>query len=279
MVALVLMAAVGAAPVTVVSVGFDGPQGDRAAQRFGQKLATGGGLDVSVRQASGLLRCGESGSCKRAPSEPVSAAVRGAGTITQVGARFTATVKLLDAVSGKALFASAFDAPDEKALLAGLDQAARRARGELGAGPKVPDAPLADARLPERPTASDLPGVQAATPARETDWRPFTVMGAGLVSLGVSASFFLQAFDAQTKLDATERSPSLVGNVDLVNEARAQASRGKTSVTLGWTFAGVGAAAVAGGVAWLLFAEHQGVSAVLIPAPGGAAAVVAGAFP
>lgn len=121
MVALVLMAVVGAAPVTVVSVGFDGPQGDRAAQRFAQKLATGGGLDVSVRQASGLLRCGESGSCKRAPSEPVSAAVRGAGTITQVGARFTATVKLLDAVSGKALFASAFDAPDEKALLAGLD--------------------------------------------------------------------------------------------------------------------------------------------------------------
>lgn len=142
----------------------------------------------------------------------------------------------------------------------------------------MPDAPLVAAELPARPSTPDVPAVQAA-PLRETDWRPFTVMGAGLVSLGVSASFFLQAFDAQAKLDAIERSPSLGGNVDLVNEARAQASRGKTSVTLGWTFAGVGAAAVAGGVAWLLFAERQDVSAVLIPAPGGAAAVVAGAFP
>lgn len=277
MFALVLMAVLGAAPVTVVSVGFDGPQGDRAAQRFAQKLATGGGLEVYARSASGLFKCGEGGSCKRAPADAPAAAVTCTGTITQLGARFTATVKLLDAVSAKALFASAIDAAGEKALFEGLDQAARRARGELGVGPKVADAPLVErAELPERARA---PVVEAAPAERPTDWRPFTVMGAGLVALGASTSFFLQAFDAQTKLDAIERNPQLVGNADLVNEARAQASRGKTNVTLGWTFAGVGAAAVAGGVAWLLFADRQDVSAVLVPAPGGAAAVVAGTLP
>lgn len=277
MVALVLMAVVGAAPVTVVSVGFDGPQGERATQRFAQKLAAGGGLDVYARSASGLLKCGEAGACKRAPADAPSASVTCTGTLTQRGARFTATVKLLDALSAKALFVSAFDAADEKALLAGLDQAARRARGELGAGPKVPDAPLVDrAELPERASA---PVVEATPVERATDWRPFTLMGAGLVALGASTYFFVQAFDAQTKLDAIERNPQLVGNVDLLNEARAQASRGKTNVTLGWAFAGVGAAAVAGGVAWLLLADRQDVSAVLVPTPGGAAAVVAGTFP
>jgi hypothetical protein len=277
MLALALVAVVGAAPAPIVLVSFDGPQGDRAAQRFAQKLATGGGLEVYARSANGLLQCGEGGSCRRAPADAPSATVTALGTITPLGARFTATVKLLDAVSARALFASAFGAASEEALFEGLDEAARRARGELGAGPKVPDAPLVDqAGLPERASAP----MGVATPVeRATDWRPFTVMGAGLVAFGASTYFFLQAFDAQAKLDAIERHPGLVGNAGLVDEARAQANRGKTNVTLGWTSAGVGAAAVAGGVAWLLLADRQDASALLIPAPGGAAAVVAGTFP
>lgn len=284
MIALVLLAVVGAAPLTVASTGFEGPgleraQRDRTALHFAQKLAAGGGVEVYARSANGLVRCGESGACKRAASDTVNASVTCSGTVTRLGSRFSVAVKLLDAVSGKALFASAFDAPDEKAVLAGLDAAAKHARGELGMGPKVADAPLAPAELPvaTAPVAGSV--LDVAAPAHEADWRPFTVLGAGLVSFGVSTFFFLQATDAQAALDRIERNASLPGNTALLDEARAQASRGRTSVTLGWTFAGVGAAAVAGGVAWLLFADRQDLSAALVPTPGGAAAVVAGTLP
>lgn len=287
MVVLFAMALLGAAPTTIASSGFGGTgvapaRLDVYAQRFAQQLARGGGVKVVTRKDLGadaqkaLAGCPDEASCGGKLAELAGAQALLSGVVVRTGDRLSAAVTLLDPSSQRALFSTAVNAADEKALLVGLDDAAKRARGALGVGPKVADAPLADQVLSSveaRPTA-----VSAAAPQRETDWRPFTVMGAGLVAFGVSTYFFLQAADAQANLDRIERNPALPGNADLLASARAQASRGKTSVTLGWTFAGVGAAAVAGGLTWLLLQENSEVLAAVVPVVGGAAAVVGGAW-
>lgn len=287
MVALLAMALLGAAPTTIASAGFSGTgvapaRLDGYAQHFAQQLSRGGGVKVVTRKDLGadaqnaLAGCADEASCGVKLAELAAAQALLSGTVVRAGERLSAAVTLLDPVSQRALFSTAVNAADEKALLAGLDDAAKRARGALGVGPKVADAPVADQVLAN--VEAPAPALSAALPRRETDWRPFTVMGAGLVAFGVSTYFFLQAADAQANLDRIERNPALPGNADLLASARAQASRGKTSVTLGWTFAGVGAAAVAGGLTWLLLQDRSEVSAAVVPVEGGAAAVVGGAW-
>ncbi|MEW6430676.1 MAG: hypothetical protein AB1730_04135 [Myxococcota bacterium] len=284
MVALLAIALLGAAPATIVSAGFSGTgvapaRLDAYAQRFAQQLSRGGGVkivtpeDLGVDAQQALAGCAAGASCAAKLAE---AQALMSGTVVSAGARLSAAVTLLDPVSQRALFSTAVNATDEKALLAGLDDAARRARGALGVGPKVADAPVADQVLPGVKAPPTM--VSATVPLRETDWRPFTVMGAGLLAFGVSTYFFLQAADAQGQLDRIERDPALPGNAELLASARVQASRGKTGVTLGWTFAGVGAAAVAGGVSWLLLQDRSEVSAAVVPVEGGASAVLGGAW-
>ncbi|MCC6333630.1 MAG: hypothetical protein IT380_06550 [Myxococcales bacterium] len=274
---LVLIAAALAAapPLKVASLGFSS-QGvgqdvaRRLEQRFAAQLELGEGLEVLPRSGCSV----EAAGCLAEQAGRGATAVA-AGSIARVGGRWSAGVKLVDPSSARALFATSVEGADEGALEHLLGDAARRARQSLGltlSPASVTAAPQAG--IEPAPAEVSASGLEPATP-----WKQFSLIGAGLVSIGVSTFFFAQAAEAQWILDDIERDPSLPGSEDLVRKAQNQASRGKTALGLGWGLAGAGAALVAGGVIWWLLDRPEGPSASLLPMPGGIAAAVAGTFP
>jgi TolB-like protein len=276
-----------AAPMTVASVGFTGLGGeeDKAqffAQHVAQQLSLGEGLKVvtpedaaavlGLERQKQLFGCWEEAqACLVELTGALKAQAILSGSVARVGARLSASVKVIDARTARALFATSVEDEDEEALLLELGDAARRARLALGftaaeasvRRPGPPKAPVAEVR---------------AVPASPR-WKPFALTSAALVSFGVGTFFFVQAARAQRLMDDIERDPELPGNAGLVALARRTADQGKTSLTLGWTLAGVGAALFAGGLLWLVLDQPAGPAAAMVPIPGGFAAAVAASFP
>jgi hypothetical protein len=292
--ALFISALVAAAPLKIASTGFTGVGVEPAraqfyGQHFAQQLAAGDALRVitpqdakavlGLERQKQLLGCSSDGQeCLVGLAGALGAQAILSGAVAKVGATLSATVKIIDSTSTRALFATAVEAPDEEALLAALNEAARQARVALGV--QTSDAPLAPKSLGGKPVAATTTEVRGAAPAQ--DWRPFTLLGAGLVSVGVGAVFFAQAIYAQRKLDGIERDPELPtgspASQQLVKDAQTAAQQGETNLAIGWALTGVGAALMAGGVIWLALEPSSDTTAVVVPMPGGAAVSVAGHF-
>ncbi|MEW5742537.1 MAG: hypothetical protein AB1938_26705 [Myxococcota bacterium] len=278
-----------AAPMKVASTGFTtvGVESDKAqffAQHLAQQLSLGEGLTVMTPQDAAavlglerqkqLLGCSEQAqACLVELAGALGAQAILSGSVARVGTRLSATVKIIDASNARTLFATSVSGEDDEALVLGLNDAARRARVALGFAAGPGDVPVAQA-TPARAPANEVSRAQPAS-----HWKQFTLMGAGLASFAAGTVFFIQAAQAQAKLDDIERDPALPGSDTLVDQARNTANWGKTSLTLGWTLTGVGAALIAGGVLWLALDQPAAPSAALVPIPGGFAAAVAGTFP
>jgi len=255
--AVLTLAFLAAAPVKVASTGFTGAEVEPArlrawSEHFVGQLGAGEGLKVVTGEDAAAIFW---------------------GTAARTGMGFSLTVRVVDASSERAVFVEALDAADEAGVLDALTGSARRAREALGV-----DAPGADSPVLKRPSLP-VGAVTATASASPQDWRPFVLMGGGLVAVAGSAVFFVQAVQKQGALDEIERRSDLAGNTELVAQARTLASKGETLLGVAWAVAGAGAAMIIGGAVWAAWAESSTTAVAVIPTPGGAAVSVGGTFP
>lgn len=288
-------------PVKVASVGFDGVGVDASllallAEHLAQRVARPGVARVITRQdmitvlgferQKQLLGCGDNSSnCMAELAGALGVDFLLAGDVARLSKkRLTATVKLLDAATGRAVFSRELRAASEEQLVHQLEQAGddvvaelRRWQAKRSAAEPVVAAPLPV--VPE-PVTKPTPVIAAtAAPARRLNLLPAWPTFAG-VAVGVGGVIFLvRANQELAALTALANDPSVVA--DPVGRGATLVSEGKRDTLLGTVMAAAGAAAmVAGLIWWWLDPWRQGEVAVsLLPTLGGGIVGATGVWP
>lgn len=166
---------------------------------------------------------------------------------------YQAQLKVLKSTDGTVLAETRVEAAGQKALLSELDDAAGRLAQGLGSG---------------KP-ASEL---RASSPggARRLWWIPALAAGAG------AAAAVAGFVDASSSYQAVQR--ELADSQVVTPAAEQLARRGQTAQTIGWVGVGVGAAALVGLGALVLFGDAP-VQPTVTLAPGAASVGLSGSLP
>ena len=139
----------------------------------------------------------------------------------------------------------------------------------------------ATAAEPELIVVGPSPMVVMPPPVkRPLNWEPFILTGAGAAMIGIGVwRLFAAEADYQSLRGLSATPSTMLGNEQVLTQARGLVQSGKLNTGLGWTLLGLGVAAVGGSLAWL-FTEglEKDPIVILAPLPGGAAAVVEGRF-
>ncbi len=267
--AVVVALALGAPapPLTLALTSFSGVQVDAKTanfygEYFAQQLSAEGRLRVITQAELGaligmerqreLLGCNsDESSCTAELAGALNADALLFGSVAKVGAVYAVTIKV---VSRKAeLLAQATARSEESGL---FDTLARLAH-EIAA--RLAPSPAAEVRAEARPSA----------PANYKPLIPI-IAGAALAA-GGGVCLGLAKSQSDALRNGTEPATT-VGQLD------AAVGRGQTLQTSGWTLVGIGAAAVAGGVAWWLL-DRGPVTPVVGLGSGGTYFGIAGSWP
>jgi hypothetical protein len=265
-----LLVVLSAAPLKVATTGFEGagvePRVLRIlSEQVAQRLAATAGVSVitpgdvetmlGLERRKQMLGCAEEGGgCLAELAGALGADVLLTGDISKVGTRYAATLKLLDARTGRTLSAGTADAGSEDELVRTLMTLADAAREVL---------------------------LERTAPARRGRWQPAIPLAVGVGLAVTGAVFLLRANDELAQLKALSAAA-----VPTTADARLAAQvRGATLVETGRRDGlGAGAFFVAGGVfaggalAWWLWPGAE-VHVSLAVGRDGAAFAVQGRLP
>lgn len=257
-VVLLLCAAPQQVRIAATSFSTSGEDEKRASvwlDRFAEVMARNKRLDVTTPSALAqmlgmerqrqLLGCAEDeNSCVAELAAALGAEGILSGSITRSGESYLAVVRVIRQQNAKVWWSASARVKGEAALLDWLDE----------------QAGLAAAALVGEGGASAGGGLPVGA---------FIVGGAGLVAAGVGAGFLVLANTSTlTALKAATTEPAIA---DL-------SQRGKGETTVGALLLGVGGAAVATSVIWLLAAPKAPVQVAVVPSPAGLAVSVGGAW-
>ena len=158
------------------------------------------------------------------------------GSITRSGNSYLAVLKVIRQKNGNVWWSSSARVTGEPALLDWLDEQANAS-------------------------------VNAMFPKAPVPVGPFVLGGAGLVALGVGATFV--ALSNTVSLDAVRNAPTEAALATALDAGRSQN-------TAGFICLGVGGAAVATSVIWLVARGAPSTTVALVPLPGGMVASIGG---
>lgn len=286
----------------MAAVGFEGVGVDAnllalLAEHLAHRVARPGVAKVITRQdmitvlgferQKQLLGCSENSStCMAELAGALGVDFLLAGDVARLSKkRLTATVKVLDAATGRAVFSRELRAVSEEQLVHELERVGDDVVAELSRwqAKRAEEAPvLAPPVLVPEPVAKPAPVVAATVlPAstRPFNWRPAWPTLAG-VAVGVGGIVFLvRANEELAALTALATDPTQVA--DPLGRGATLVSEGKRDTLLGTVMTAAGAAAmVAGLIWWWLEPWHQGDVAVsLLPTQGGAIVGAGGVWP
>ncbi len=252
------------------------------------RLEVMGTSDVSAvlgleRQKTMLGCTDQSSSCLAEISAALGAPWLVTGNLAQLGKAMRVDVKLIRAKDGKAVFRDGRNVKDESEIFDIVSEMAKRMVESMGlpapepAAPvaKAPDAPKATFVTPSpAPTSSPAPGVTQAAVAPGPRVAPWVVTGLGAAALALGGIALSSGLGARSStLDAVRAnagSPSTSATPSY-SDAKARLDGANGQITVGAVGLGVGALALAGGLAWALLgapAEPAAASVTVSPGPG-----------
>lgn len=256
-------------------VGIDPSAGDVYLDYFTQQLSLKGHIRVTTRdevavllgveRQKQLLGCGENtGSCIAELAGALGSDGVITGSLAKLGTGFVANIKIV-ANNGEPLAVFSQRVPTEDALLSFLEKAAAQFAANHGAA--QPKQEIVEAVEPSAPSVEAMPST-----GRSKLW--MAPAAVGVVALGASGVFALQAKATKDRLDSGDES---IHDVTALDKAVAD-GKGQQQVALILGAVGV-AAGVATAVMLATGSEGATASVSIAPTGSGAAFVVDGRFP
>jgi TolB-like protein len=264
MVTLLLAAAVGAAPAIaapgLTCSGVDPALCDAYLEHFvanltnrGVKVTTKNDVAqlVGIERQKQLLGCATTdGSCLAELAGALGVAMLLSGTVAKTESGYVSTLKLIDASDGATKWSATTRVDTEKQLFAFFDEQASAAVATV-----APDA---------QPKSQGVPTVVKWIPAMAGA----VAIGVGVGLLGASVGE-AQLLKNQIAKPRPLNEPVPNSMVTVEGQLSAAADRGRALQLAGWLSVGLGGAAVVSSLLWWLLTPSPGVSAALVPMPGG----------
>lgn len=198
---------------------------------------------LGVERQKQLMGCStDSTSCLAELAGALGVAQLLSGSVAKTESGYVSTLKVIDSQTGEPKWTATTRVDTEKQLFAFFEE-----RGSALAGELVP----------------------RSGPPTVVKWIPAMVGGA--VAL-VGAVFLATAFDEAARLRQfiADGTSVVDGGPTSANDIRESANVGRGAELLGWSGVGLGAAAIASSVIWVLVAPSSPVTAVVAPTPHGA---------